>query len=198
MLCDLSASLYHPRMSSTSFSYFQSEDRLLVVVQPGDHKLWLTRRLTLSIVDDIARLFASQVPGDGIPGAGNEDERIALEHRMAMNEEDLDGRDQHHRPLQFSDSAPARPGDSDILLCTGLDAQLGRDYASLSFVCGDKTLNLRQSRPGFHRFLRTLLLCADKAEWQLPAVPAWLTQSLLGELLANLPPLDENDEQDLP
>lgn len=192
----MSVNPYHPRMSTTSFTYFQAEDRLLVVIEPGNHKLWLTRRLTQAILHDIATLFASKVPGASFPGAGADAERIALEHSMAMNEEDLDDTPQEQgTPLQFSDTPPASADDPDIVLCTGLDAQLGSDYASISFVCADKTLSLRQNRPGFHRFLRTLALCADKAEWHPQHIPAWLTQSLLGGLLANLPPLDAEDEE---
>ncbi|MEC5208754.1 hypothetical protein QF022_003710 [Vogesella perlucida] len=71
------------------------------------------------------------------------------------------------------------------------------DYASISFTVGNNQVNVRQSRPGFHRFLRTLALCADKAGWQIQDVPPWLTQSLVQDLLGKLPPLDDTpqDEQ---
>ncbi|MEQ6291386.1 hypothetical protein ACFPAG_12310 [Vogesella sp. GCM10023246] len=180
---------------STSFTYFEAEDRLLVVIQPGPHKLWLTRRLAQAIVHDIAGIFASQVPGDGIPGAGSAEERIALEHQMAMNGEDLP-QDDGGKAMQYSSEPPARARDGDIQLCTGLDAKAGSNYASIGFVIGDSTLNLKLSRAGFHRLLRGVALCGTQAGWQLQGVPSWLTQSLLGNLLASLPPLDEAPDDD--
>lgn len=183
---------------SLSFTYFEAEDRLLVVMQPGNHQLWLTRYLTQSILRDIAALFARMVPGEGVPGAGTPEQRIALEHRMAMNEEDLADRDSSSiGRMGFSQQSPALPAAGSVLVCTGLDAKAGVDYASISFTVGNNQVNVRQSRPGFHRFLRTLALCADKAGWQIQDVPPWLTQSLVQDLLGKLPPLDDAapDEQ---
>lgn len=181
-------------MSTTSFTYFQAEDRLLVVIQPGDHKLWLTRRLTRSILHEIAELFASKVPGEGIPGAGSQADRIAFEHRMAMNGEDLQEQQDDTPPMQFSETPPAAADDDGIRLCTGLDVTVGDNYAKLSLVSEDITLTLRQSRAGFHRFLRSIQLCADKAGWDMQSSPVWLRQSLIAGLLDNLPPLDEEDD----
>lgn len=183
---------------SLSFTYFESEDRLLVVMQPGQHQLWLTRYLTQSILRDIAGLFARMVPGEGVPGAGTQAQRIALEHRMAMNEEDLTDRNLPAAPgVVFSSQSPALPGTGTVPVCTGLDAKAGIDYASISFTVGGNQINVRQSRPGFHRFLRTLALCADKAGWQIQDVPPWLTQSLVQDLLGSLPPLDEDNPDDV-
>ncbi|SCK07081.1 hypothetical protein [Vogesella sp. LIG4] len=175
---------------STSFSYFEAEDRLLMIVQPGSHKLWLTRRLVQAIVRDVAAIFAKQVPGEGIPGAGSQAERIALEHQMAMNGEDLSPSDAGVSPLQFSNKAPPHASDSGTPLCTGLDAKAGKDYASIGFVIGDATLNIKLSRAGFHRLLRGVVMCGQQAGWMLQDVPPWLTQSLLGDLLGTLPTLD--------
>ncbi|WP_174873271.1 hypothetical protein [Vogesella oryzae] len=180
---------------STSFTYFEAEDRILVVIEPGTHKLWLTRRLAQAIVHDIAGIFASQVPGGGIPGAGSAEERIALEHQMAMNGEDLP-QEEGGKAMQYSSSAPPRRSADETPLCTGLDAKAGSSYASIGFVIGDATLNLKLSRAGFHRLLRGIALCSNQAGWQLQDVPAWLTQSLLGDLLASLPPLDESADDD--
>lgn len=182
---------------SLSFTYFEAEDRLLVVMQPGHHKLWLTRYLTQSILRDIAALFARMVPGEGVPGAGTVTQRIALEHRMAMNEEDLADQPASAPPgVIFSHESPARPAAGTVPVCTGLDAKAGSDFASISFTVGDSQINVRQSRPGFHRFLRTLALCADKAGWQIQDVPPWLTQSLVQDLLGALPLLDEEQPDD--
>ncbi|MFC3530624.1 hypothetical protein ACFOLG_00345 [Vogesella facilis] len=180
---------------STSFTYFEAEDRVLVMIQSGEHKLWLTRRLAQAIVHDIAGIFASQVPGGGIPGAGSAEERIALEHQMAMNGEDLP-QDEGGKALQYSSTPPACASDGDIRLCTGLDAKAGSNYASIGFVVGEHTLNLKLSRAGFHRLLRGVALCGAQAGWQLQGVPSWLTQSLLGDLLTSLPPLDEAPDDD--
>ena len=177
-----------------SFTYFQREDRLLVVLQPGDHKLWLTRYLAQSILRDIATLFASVVPGDGIPGTGSAAERIMLEHRMAMDEEDLADQPSQGGSIQFSKEPPARPAGGDIVLCTGLDAKAGADYGSLSFNVADDHLTLHYTRAGFHRFLRTLMLCTNRANWQIDEIPPWLQQSLLTDFLGSLPPLDESDD----
>jgi len=183
---------------SLSFTYFEAEDRLLVVMQPGNHQLWLTRYLTQSILRDIAALFARMVPGEGVPGAGTPEQRIALEHRMAMNEEDLADRPTAAAPgVMFSNQSPALSGLVGVPVCTGLDAKAGVDYASISFTIGHNQVNVRQSRPGFHRFLRTLALCADKAGWQIQDVPPWLTQSLVQDLLGTLPLLDD-DHPDAP
>lgn len=177
---------------SLSFTYFEAEDRLLLVMQPGQHQLWLTRYLTQSILRDIAGLFARMVPGEGVPGAGTPEQRIALEHRMAMNEEDLaDRQSPSSASVVFSSQSPALPTTGSVPVCTGLDAKAGADYASISFTVGDNQINVRQSRPGFHRFLRTLALCADKAGWQIQDIPPWLTQSLVQDLLGSLPQLDE-------
>ncbi len=186
------ARAYHRGMS-LSFTYFEAEDRLLVLIQPGGHQLWLTRYLTQSILRDIAALFARAVPGEGVPGAGSSEQRIALEHRMAMNEEDLADQPGMGGGMKFAHNSPALPASGSIPVCTGLDAQAGSDYASISFTVGPQNINMRQSRAGFHRFLRTLALCADKAGWQIQGVPGWLTQSLLTDLLGTLPPLDEPD-----
>ena len=182
---------------STSFSYFEAEDRILVVIRPGEHKLWLTRRLAQAIVHDVAAIFASQVPGEGVPGTGSQEERIALEHQMAMDGEDLPD-SAGGSPLQYSSKAPARASDSGIRLCTGLDAKAGKDYASIGFVIGDSTLNLKLSRASFHRLLRGIAMCGHQAGWALQGVPPWLTQSLLGKLLGTLPTLDPDadDEPD--
>ena len=177
---------------SLSFTYFESEDRLLVLMQPGGHQLWLTRYLTQSILREIASLFARAVPGEGVPGAGSMEQRIALEHSMAMNEEDLADQPGQGGGMKFANS-PALPKSGSIPLCTGLDAKAGSDFASISFSVGQQDINMRQSRAGFHRFLRTLALCADKAGWQIQGIPPWLTQSLLTDLLGSLPPLGEPD-----
>lgn len=183
---------------SLSFTYFEAEDRLLVVMQPGNHQLWLTRYLTQSILRDIAGLFARMVPGEGVPGAGTLAQRIALEHRMAMNEEDLaDRQTAGSAGVVFSNQSPALPGQGSVPVCTGLDAKAGIDYASISFTVGGNQINVRQSRPAFHRFLRTLALCADKAGWQIQDVPPWLTQSLVKDLLGTLPQLDEDNPDDI-
>ena len=178
---------------SLSFTYFEAEDRLLVLIQPGGHQLWLTRYLTQSILRDIAALFARAVPGEGVPGAGSLAQRIALEHSMAMNEEDLADQPGMGGGMKFAQNSPALPASGSIPVCTGLDAQAGSDYASIRFTVGPQDIKMRQSRAGFHRFLRTLALCANKADWHIQGVPAWLTQSLLTDLLGTLPPLDEPD-----
>lgn len=172
---------------SLHFTYFEAEDRLLVVMHPEGHQLWLTRHLTQYILRDVASLFARAVPGDGIPGSGNGAQRIALEHRMAMNEEDLaDLPAGRSAGMQFASHSPPLPLPGTTPLCNGLDAQAGKDYGSITFTAGEQQVTLRQNRPGFHRFLRTILLCADRAGWQIQDIPPWLTQSLLDGLLGTL------------
>lgn len=174
-------------MSTTSFTYFEAEDRLLLVIEPGGVKLWLTRRLCRPLLTDIAALFERTVPGAGIPGAADAAERMALEHMLAMHGEDMPDGD---TGLRYSATPPARAGDGDIELVTGLDAKMGSDYAQLTFnTRAGHHYQLRVGRAGFHRLLRTLLLCADKAGWQIADAPPWLQQSLL-------PPQIELPDQD--
>lgn len=164
-------------MSSTTFGYDTSEDRIWMSFDDGSPRLWLTRRLVSHLLSPMLGAFESAAPGG--EGGAPASVRVALEHELAMNEL-LPG--EQSLPIRMGVASSAESQGIEHVLCVGLAATFDAGACSLRFNTADGERVLQMSRVAMHRWLRGLHLVMRHAEWGLPA-PPWLARSCLPDAL---------------
>jgi hypothetical protein len=162
-------------MLSFSFAYDAKQDRIWLRLNNQEEVIWFTRRLAVFLLTQAADRFA-QAAGGGLNGLVKKDQAVELEHELAVTE-----------PDEGSSSTPVQMGPSSLddnlrnsgLLCDRITLSSNASGAQLQLSVGDEKRFINLSRAGFHRFLRALLLVANRVNWDLPAVPTWLTRNYL-------------------
>jgi hypothetical protein len=162
-------------MGSTTFGYYQGEDRVWLSFNDHSPRLWFTRRLVSHLLGPMLLAFEAAAPGH--QGGAKASTRAALEHEIALNEL-LPG--ERRLPIRQGREAPGLCGAGDPLVCTGVAASFVADHCLLHFDTGEGRRALTMGRVAMHRWLRGLHLVAQHANWCLD-VPEWLSRSCLPE-----------------
>jgi hypothetical protein len=166
-------------MLSFSFAYDAKQDRIWLRLNNQEELIWLTRRLTVFLLTQAADRFA-EAAGRGLGGLVNKDQAVELEHELAVTEPDEGS---HGTPVQMGPSSLDEGLRSNGLLCERITLSSNDAGAQLQLLVVNEKRFINLSRAGFHRFLRALLLVANRVKWDLPPVPQWLTRNYLPSAL---------------
>ena len=166
-------------MLSFSFAYDAKQDRIWLRLNDQDELMWLTRRLTVFLLTQAAERFA-QSAGGGLNGLVKKDQAVELEHELAVTEPDEGA---VGTPVQMGSQSPPEAMRANGLLCERITLSSNANGAQLQLLTGEEQRVINLSRAGFHRFLRALLLVANRVKWDLPPVPQWLTRNYLPSAL---------------
>lgn len=166
-------------MLSFSFAYDAKQDRIWLRLNDKDELVWLTRRLSVFLLTQAAERFA-QSAGGGLDGLVKKDQAVELEHELAVTEPDEGA---VGTPVQIGSQSPPEEMRASGLLCERITLSSNTNGAQLQLLTGDEQRVINLSRAGFHRFLRALLLVANRVKWDLPPVPQWLSRNYLPSAL---------------
>lgn len=158
-------------MTEITFGYSDSEDRIWLSVSNG-MRFWLTRRLASGLLPKAAELLEKTVPGGSIPNALPAEQRVALEHAEAL-EEDLDGKPAMELNKETRAPGEARPAAAPRLLTTVSVSAKG-DQCTLILLPNDEHGRIALRRIEFHRLLAAIVRTTHNARWDLAGLPAWL------------------------
>ena len=167
---------------STTFGYLSQQDRIWLRCTAWPEPLWLSRRLSLRIVEQVARLLETQAPAANPAAATSE--RAAAAHDQALNRM-TPGEKQ--RPLSTGREQLDQDELTHALLCTRCRVQSqGQSHQlMLSTEGGERTVKL--STTGLHRWLHGLHMMMVQANWfDGASAPDWLTRSYLPPALKSL------------
>jgi hypothetical protein len=186
-------------MISFSFAYDVKEDRICLRVAGGEDMIWFTRRLVVFLLTQGANRFAESATA-GMEGWVTPKAPVELEHELAVTEPD-DG--QVGSPVQIAAGKFDAEAQSQAVLCERITLTSHSAGVQIALVTGDGQHTVNLSRAGFHRFLRALLLVANRVAWDLPEVPTWLSknylpssiQGVVDTALHSLTPPDLNEAQ---
>lgn len=182
-------------MGSTTFGYQRSEDRIWLSHTGWKERVWLTRRMTHSILRQLGLLLEKNK--DAPPDAA----KAAREHEAAINQPTSG-----NQPMKVGQDKPAHAEAASYLLCTGmLTIEMGK-YIDIQLQTSAGVRPIRFDREGMHRWLHAFFLVLKQANWNLPDVPEWISRNYLPQALRaiwerELPDhLDdeESDDPDIP
>lgn len=159
-------------MTQLTFGYSDSEDRIWLSVSSG-MRFWLTRRLVSGFLPKVAELLEKTVPGGDIPNALPPDQRVALEHAEAL-EEDLDGKpamEVNKETRTNGDPIPSAPPQ----LLTTLSVSADGTHCTLILLPDNQSGRVTLKRIEFHRLVAALLRTAKNSRWDITGLPAWMS-----------------------
>lgn len=180
-------------MTTTTFGYSTTQDRIWMRVHDQDITIWFTRRMVRSIVGPMLKVFEDSTPGQ--QGGAAPRARASIEHQLSLHEA---APGQRPAQIRAGHELPSASSDPQESLCTRITTQASAQTVNLSFETGAGPLVLHLSRKGMHLWYRGLAMVLRQAQWDLPdALPEWLQAGMMPaavqELLQRpLPPdLDE-------
>lgn len=162
-------------MLSFSFAYDVKEDRICLRLSGEEDMIWFTRRLTIFLLTQAANRFAESASA-GMEKWVTPKAPVELEHELAVTEPD---EGQVGSPVQIASGKFEEEAKANAVLCERITLTSHSHGVRMQLVAGDERRSLNLSRAGFHRFLRALLLVANRVRWGLPEVPHWLSKNYL-------------------
>lgn len=162
-------------MISFSFAYDVKEDRICLRLSGAGDMIWFTRRLVVFLLTHAANRFAESATA-GMDGWATPKAPVELEHELAVTEPD---EGQAGSPVQIAAGKFDAEAQSHAVLCERITLTSHSAGVQILLMTGDGQHTVNLSRAGFHRFLRALLLVANRVAWDLPAVPGWLSKNYL-------------------
>ena len=162
-------------MISFSFAYDVKEDRIALRLSGATELVWFTRRLVVFLLTQAASRFAESATS-GMDGWVTPKPPVELEHELAVTEPD---QGQVGSPVQIAKGQFDAEDRAQAVLCERITLTSHAEGVRLVLVTGADQRTVNLSRAGFHRFLRALLLVANRVAWGLPEVPGWLSKNYL-------------------
>lgn len=166
-------------IQSVTFGYSDSEDRLWVrclMKDEDDVRFWITRRLTLALIEAMGIKLRETLPALPVPMA--EDLRLAVEYQSALE-----------IPREPAPPAPENPvaRTQELPLCHTVDISThpSHAWAIVWKVAGAAPLALTANRQTIHRLLAALINRAEAAGWAPALSQSWLIPELRNSLLGN-------------
>ncbi|MBL8388014.1 MAG: hypothetical protein JNK17_07360 [Hydrogenophaga sp.] len=183
-------------MTTTTFGYHATQDRIWMRVHDRDVTVWFTRRMVRSIVGPMLKLFEDSTPGS--QGGAAPRARASIEHQLSLHEVAPGQRPAQIRAGHETPSASSDPQES---LCTRITTQATAQGVNLNFETEAGPLVLNLSRKGMHLWYRGLAMVLKQASWDLPeGLPEWLradmTPPAVQALLKRPLPPDLDDPPD--
>ena len=103
-------------------------------------------------------------------------EQIRMEHRLAV-QETPDG--DSHYPFRISQEDREAHRAQGFVLCKVLRLHMEPHGCNINMQTDEGEVNFALSRHDTHLWLRAFRMALDNANWNLPALPVWLTEPVL-------------------
>lgn len=161
-------------MTTTTFGYHATQDRIWMRVHEQDTTVWFTRRMVRSILGPMLKLFEDSTPGQ--QGGAAPRARASIEHQLSLHEA---APGQRPAQIRAGREQPGQESDPQRRLCTRITTQAAPQGVTLNFETGAGPLVLRLSRKGMHLWYRGLALVLPQTHWNLPEpLPEWLQEPM--------------------
>lgn len=167
---------------STTFGYDQEEDRIWIAYAPDRPRIWITRRFAAGLVGPMAQLVERTAINNQVPGLPPQ-EQIRMEHRIAVQETP---QGDTHYPFRVTQENREAHRAHGFVLCKTLNVHVQADSSQITMKTDQGDVNFGLSRYDTHLWLRAFRMALDNADWNLPALPAWLTEPVLPPSIQNL------------
>ena len=162
-------------LTTTTFGFDATQDRIWMRVHELDQTIWLTRRMVTVILGPLVQAFENATPG--AQGGAAAPARAALEHGLALHESAPGDAVAQIRAGQVPPSLDSDPQQG---LCTRINARASDQDMVMTFETASGPMGLKLSRKGMHLWLRGLVMVLKQAQWGMPqALPTWLDTGLL-------------------
>jgi hypothetical protein len=162
-------------MTQTTFGYDQEEDRLWLCYHEEQPRIWITRRFAQGLIGPMAELIERTTTMNQLTGLAPH-EQIRMEHRLAV-QETPDG--DSHYPFRISQEDRDTHRAQGFVLCKTLQLHMEPQGCSINMQTDEGEVNFGLSRYDTHLWLRAFRMALDNANWNLPALPVWLTEPVL-------------------
>jgi hypothetical protein len=173
-------------LTTTTFGYSTSQDRIWMRVHEQDITIWFTRRMVRSVLGPMLKVFEESTPGQ--QGGAAARARASIEHQLSLHEV---APGQRPAQIRAGHESPSKASDPQESLCTKITTQATAQSVTLNFETEAGPLNLRLSRKGMHLWYRGLAMVLKQTQWDLPeALPEWLQTGVTPpalQALINLP-----------
>jgi hypothetical protein len=157
-------------LTTTTFGYQATQDRIWMRVHEQDTTIWFTRRMVRSIIGPMLKLFEDSTPGQ--QGGAAPRARASIEHQLSLHEA---APGQPAAQIRAGRETPDERSDPQQRLCTRITSQATPSTVTLRFETGAGPLVLQLSRKGMHLWYRGLSMVLKQAQWDLSeALPEWL------------------------
>ena len=155
-------------MSNYRLTYSKAEDRLLLSIENGQTSAALTRRLTRSLLQTLAKAIGEQKSAASGKSEALRNTIMGFEHAKATTEAFGEGRarrEKHQAP---------DPGSCKVATVVELAVRQSGG-AILTFKHADeKVLALNLNRDGTYLFIASVAEMATTAEWDFGTIASWL------------------------
>ena len=157
-------------MTTTTFGYSATQDRIWMRAHEVDVTVWLTRRMVLSVLGPMLTAFEVSTPGE--QGGAAPKARAAIEHHLALHEA---APGQSPPQIRAGREVHAPVNDAMDGLCLRISSRVNGQGVVLQFETSAAPLVLSLSRKGMHLWYRGLAMVIRQAQWNLPGgLPPWL------------------------
>lgn len=164
-------------MTTTTFGYDAMQDRIWMRSHQPDITLWFTRRMVERMIGPMLKAFTDSTPG--LPTVSPAEQRVALEHDLALHETEPGTGAAQIRPSKVQ---PGEDADPQQRLCHRVTTHTDHHHTQLAFETPAGGLNIQLSRQAMHLWLRGLVMTLRTAQWPMPPeVPDWLRSDMLPE-----------------
>ena len=183
-------------MTQTTFGYDQEEDRLWLCYHDEQPRIWITRRFAQGLIGPMAELIERTTTLNQLTGLAPQ-EQIRMEHRIAVQETP---QGDAHYPFQISQEDRDTHRAQGFVLCKTLQLHVEPQGCNINMQTDEGEVNFGLSRYDTHLWLRAFRMALDNANWDLPALPAWLTEPVLPPSIQTLltSPLPSDLDSDTP
>lgn len=158
-------------MSKITLGYADSEDRIWLLLRDEGVQLWLTRRLTGSLLAKLVQLMEKNCPGGDLAGALPAATRLELEHEAAMEM----AQEQAEQEAANGGPEPDAPvKDVASYLVNGIDLRVTGDRLVTVWHAPGLSKTLDLNRADGHRTMRAIARRTRYAQWNFTHLPDWL------------------------
>ena len=162
-------------MTQTTFGYDREEDRLWLSYHKEHPRIWITRNFAKGFIGPMAELVERTTTLNQLTGLAPA-EQIRMEHRIAVQETP---QGDAHYPFQTNQEDRATHRAQGFVLCKMLQLRVEPQGCTIKMKTDEGEINFGLSRYDTHLWLRAFRMALDNTNWDLPALPAWLTEPVL-------------------
>jgi hypothetical protein len=157
-------------LTTTTFGYNTTQDRIWMRVHEQDITIWFTRRMVRSVLGPMLKVFEESTPGQ--QGGAAPRARASIEHQLSLHEV---APGQRPAQIRAGRESPSEESDPQERLCSRITTQATAQTVTLDFETEAGPLVLRLSRKGMHLWYRGLAMVLKQTQWDLPEpLPEWL------------------------
>lgn len=156
-----------------SLGYHAIEDRIWIKFTE-ENLFWITRSLAIRFMKPSFELLEKTVSGHQVPSALPSNQRIRIDHELAMFNIDQTKPGivvKKNNFLKYGDyKIKSKLVDNIKVTITGFDWVV-------TIISEIKQFEIKLNRLDMHRFLQGLILCSEKGGWHIECIPDWSKKS---------------------